>query len=161
MRVHRDITDFWESYCVQRSDQFLKLTQLLQVLVTRRYFAGGGSFQDVCGELIGVVQDRPLRSISSLLWGAFRCLIDINYRSNSTPYLLRITAFLTAWLLAVGTSLVRRAPILSENSSFVLSKVCLSHSLMCLDFHDYPRNDNNGKKVKINIKNAMQQTIDG
>ena len=38
--------------------------------------ASGGSFQDVCGELIGMGQNRPVQrpplSLSNLLWGAFR-----------------------------------------------------------------------------------------
>ena len=40
----------------------LKLTPLLHVsLVYTKVFASGGSFQDVCGELIGVGQNRPVQ----------------------------------------------------------------------------------------------------
>ena len=42
-----------EGYCDQQSDRFLKSTPLLQVLLIRKYFASGDSFQDVCLELIG------------------------------------------------------------------------------------------------------------
>ncbi|XP_041347232.1 uncharacterized protein LOC121367166, partial [Gigantopelta aegis] len=39
------------------------LTPLLQVLITLRYFASG-SFQDVCGELIGVDQSTVSRTVT-------------------------------------------------------------------------------------------------
>ena len=56
--------------CDQQSDWILRLTPPLQVLVIRRYFTSGASFQDVLGELIGVVHDRSVQSppfISNLL----------------------------------------------------------------------------------------------
>ena len=86
-RRHRDHNrQHWEVYCDQQSDRFLKLTPLLQVsLVTRRYFASNASFRDVCGELIGMVQDRPVQSplfISNLLLGAFRIFMIIQSREN-------------------------------------------------------------------------------
>ena len=42
-------------------------------------FASGGSFQDVCGELIGIGQNRPVQRppFSNLLWGAFRVSLII------------------------------------------------------------------------------------
>ena len=40
-------------------------------------------------------------------------------------------------------------PLPLAKTYFTLSKVCLSHPLMCLDFHTYPRNENRGEKVKI------------
>ena len=49
------------------------MTPLLRVLITRGYFASNGSFKDVCGELIGIVQDCPVQGppfIDKLLWGA-------------------------------------------------------------------------------------------
>ena len=44
-----------------------------------RVFASGGSFQDVCGELIGVGENRPVQRppLSYLLWGAFRIYLII------------------------------------------------------------------------------------
>ena len=44
----------WEGHSDQQSDRFLKLTPLLQVSLVKRY---------VCGELIGVGQDRPVQSL--------------------------------------------------------------------------------------------------
>ena len=80
-RRHRDHNyQHWEGYCEQQSNRFLKLIPLLQVLVARRYFANSGSFRDVCGELIGVVQDRPVQGppfISNRLWGTSRISIII------------------------------------------------------------------------------------
>ena len=60
-------------HCDQQSDRFLKLTPLLDVSSDTKVFASGGSFQDVCGELIGVGQNRPFRDLlnSNLLWRAF------------------------------------------------------------------------------------------
>ena len=40
--------------------------------------------------------------------------------------------------------------LLAKLFNFVLIKAYLSHPLMCLDFHDYLRNDNHGETVKIN-----------
>ena len=37
-----------------------------------------------------------------------------------------------------------------QNSYFVLITVCLSHPVMCLCLHDYPRSENRREKVKIN-----------
>ena len=59
---------------------FRKLTPLLQVLVTRKYFASGCSFPHVYGKLIGVVQDRLVYSPafnSNLLWGEIRIFMII------------------------------------------------------------------------------------
>ena len=52
---------YWQSYCHQQSDRFLKLTSLLQALVTQRYVSISVSFQDVYGELIWMVQNRPVQ----------------------------------------------------------------------------------------------------
>ena len=41
-------------------------------------------------------------------------------------------------------------PLPLTKLNFILSKICLSHPLMCLDFHIYPRNENRGEKAKIN-----------
>ena len=59
------------------------------------------------------------------LYGVFRCLNVDNEdtaRSNAT----------------------------SNQTYFGPSKVCLSHPLVCLDFHNYPRNENRREKVKSN-----------
>ena len=45
-----------------------------------KIFASVGSFQDVCGDLIGVGQDRPVQNppfIPNLLWTAFRIFLII------------------------------------------------------------------------------------
>ena len=45
-----------------------------------KVFASGGSFQDVCGELIGVGQNRPVQRLPFSLiffWGAFRMSLII------------------------------------------------------------------------------------
>ena len=83
-RGHRDHNrQQWEGYCEQRSDRFLKLTPVLQVLVTRRHLASGGSFQDVCGELIGVVQTEPPVylefSVGNVIYPT-----DIDFQNNPT-----------------------------------------------------------------------------
>ena len=63
--------------------------------------ASCNSFQDVCGKLIGVVQNRPVQSpssISNLLWGAFRYPTDIDFRSNHAPYFnLQRLSLPTCW----------------------------------------------------------------
>ena len=56
-----------------------------------KVLASGGSFQAICGQLIGVVQDRPVQSPpfvseANLLWKAFRYPTDIDFRSNQTEY---------------------------------------------------------------------------
>ena len=50
-----------------------------------KVFASDGSFQDVCGELIGVVLDRPVQSppfISNLLWGSVWGVLDYPRNEN-------------------------------------------------------------------------------
>ena len=108
---------------------------------------GRPTFQDVCGELIGVVQDRSVQSppyISDLLCGAFLYPADIDFRSNPNPG-LHFAASITVWLLTVNTSHVQR-PFFKHYSYFVLSKVCRSHPFTCLDFHDYSKNENQQRK---------------
>ena len=55
----------WEGHCNQQSDQFLKLTPLATEchcqLSNTKIFARGGSFQDMCGELRGTGQNRPVQ----------------------------------------------------------------------------------------------------
>ena len=56
--------------------------------------------------------------------------------------------------LIVGSEHIGRLQATSSDKTyFILSNVCPSHSLMRLDFHGYPRNENRGKKVK----NQQQQ----
>ena len=63
---------------------------LLQVLVTRRYFASEGNFQYVYGELVGMVKNRLVQSPpSNLLRGALRYPTYIDICSNPTPYFTR------------------------------------------------------------------------
>ena len=96
-------------------------------------------FEDVWGELIEVVQVRPLHSppfISNLLWVAYRYPTDNDFRRNLTSYL----------------TLRRMSNTTSSNTALTLfsANFCLSRPLMCLDVHEYPRNENRGEKVKIN-----------
>ena len=45
-----------------QSHRFLQLTLLLHVSLSyTKVFASGGSFQDVCGELIGMGENRPVQ----------------------------------------------------------------------------------------------------
>ena len=99
-----------EGYCDQQLNRFLKLTPLLQVLVTRRYFASCSS-QDVCSELTGAVQYRLVQSlpslqslqslISDLLWGALRYPTDFDFHGNPIP-LLRSSFYGVCHCLIVG-----------------------------------------------------------
>ena len=97
-----------------------------------KVFASGGSFQDVCGELIGVGQDRPSQRpslISNLLWGAFLHPTDIDFRSNLTP-LRHFAAVVTAWLLAVNTSVVQMPLPLTKRTLFSANFAC--RVLLCV-----------------------------
>ena len=105
-------------------------------------------FEDVWGELIEVVQVRPLKNppfISNLLWIAYRYPTDNDFRSNltSNDFRRNLTSYLTLRRLSNATS---------PNTALTLfsAKFCLSRPLMCLDVHEYPRNENRGEKVKIN-----------
>ena len=56
-----------------------------------KVLASGCSFQDVCGELIEVVHDRPVHSLpfiskTKLLSIAFHYPTDIDFRSNHGQY---------------------------------------------------------------------------
>ena len=89
-----------------------------------RVFASSCRFQDVCGEVIELVQDRP-PFISNLLWGAFRYPTDIDFHSDST------TAFVSESLLAVNTwhvqiPLLRKlVPSLSKFSAKFVFRILL------------------------------------
>ena len=66
----------WFGNCDQQSHRFLKLTPLLHVSLSYMVFASGGSFQDVCGELIGLGKIRPVQRplLSRTICGErFRC----------------------------------------------------------------------------------------
>ena len=61
-------------HCDQKSYRFMKFDT--SVACQSRYtkvFDSGGSFQNACGELIGVVQPRPVQRppLSNLLWAVF------------------------------------------------------------------------------------------
>ena len=68
-----------------------------------KVFASGGSYQDVCGELVGVVQDRPAQSPPLILtpspyfalWRSFRLIVGSEYiaRSNATSSNETLTLF--------------------------------------------------------------------
>ena len=52
--------------------------------------------------------------------------------------------------LIVGSEHIGRSHATSSDKTyFIRSKLCLSHPLMSLDFHDYETNKNLGEKVKI------------
>ena len=70
-----------------------------------KVLASGGSFKGVYGELIGVVQDRPVQRstfISNLLWEAFSYPTDIDFRSNP-----RTSLFGVCHCLVVGSEIHR------------------------------------------------------
>ena len=134
----------WKGHCGQQLDLFPILTPLLLVVVTRGYFARGGSVQEVCGVLIGMVQDRPAQSplfIANLLWGAFRYPQRhwLSQKSYQVLHTLRRLSLPDCWQWTHRTF---QCHFFWRNSYFVLS--------MCLDFHAYPRTENRGEKVKIN-----------
>ena len=55
------------------------------------------------------------------------------------------------FLLIVGSEHIGRSNVAFSNKSYlILSKVCLSYLRVCLDFHDYSRDENRGGKVVIN-----------
>ena len=96
--------------------------------------ASGDNFREVCGEVIVMGQDRPIQSpplISNLLWGAFCYPTDIDFRGNQTPYF-------TLWCLSLPDCWQRTHRTFkchffcNKNSHSVLSRVCLSHLLICL-----------------------------
>ena len=83
---------------------------------------------------------------------AFCYPTDIDFHCNFTLY-HNFTVFVTAWLLAVNISVVQM-PLPLTKLDFIFRKVCLSHPLICQDFHDYSRNKNRGEKVKNNKKSS-------
>ena len=68
-----------------------------------KVLASGGSFQAMYGELVGVIQDRPVQnppfiSKANLLWKEFHYPTDIDFRNNHTPYFaLRRFTLLDCW----------------------------------------------------------------
>ena len=97
------------------SDQTGSLTPVLQVLSTiRRMYLASGSFHDVCGELIRVVQDHSLQSplyVSNVLFG--ECFTTS--QSSTFTVVLPHTSFCTAF----GTAKVYAAKKIT--SSFATS----------------------------------------
>ena len=78
----------------------------------------------------------------------FRYPTDIDFHRNPIPFFtLRRSSLLDCWQWIHRTF---KCHFFWQNSYFDLRKVCLSHPLMCLDFHDYPRDENCGGKVQIN-----------
>ena len=108
-RRHRDHNrQYWEVYCYQQPHWCLKSRPLLKVLVARSYFSIGGGYQNMCGELIGMVQDRPVRSppfIFIFLLGAF---------CHPTLTLAVILPRSSLWLLAVKTSHIQMPLFLTK-----------------------------------------------
>ena len=98
----------------------------------------------MCGELIGVGQNRP----------AQRPPLPLTFCGER----FATTQTLTFAVIVPRTVTFRRSSLFvgcskatsSYKTYFILSKVCFSQPLMCLDFHDYPRNENRREKVTIN-----------
>ena len=107
---------------------------MLQVsLVTWRYFASGGSYQEVCGELNSVVQDRPVQSppfISSLLLGAFRYPTDGDFRSNPTSYFI----YDVCPRLLFGSERIERSNATFSNKTLSLSHQSLPFTFSCVSW---------------------------
>ena len=97
-----------------------------------------------------MVQNRPVQSrpfISNLSWGAFRYPTDIDFRSNHTPkFTLQRLSLPDFWQWTHSSF---KGRFFKQNSYFARGKVCLWPIPMCLEFHDYPRNENRGEKVQI------------
>ena len=149
-----------------------------------KVFTSGGTFQDVCCELIGMGQNRPVQRpplsltfcgehVSTPQTLAVTVILPhtVTLQCLSLPYcwqwtcLYHFSVFVTALLLAVNMSVslysvchclivgsehVCHSNATSSDKTYcILSKLCLSHPLMCLNFHGYPRNENRREKVKI------------
>ena len=115
----------------QQSDRFLKLTPLVQVSCTK-VFSSGGSFQDVCGELLGVVQDHPVQSPpftsrAKLLWIAFRYPADIDFRSNHIPY---TSLYGICRCLIVGSEYIARSNATYSNKTLTLFSAKLAFRIL-------------------------------
>ena len=83
---------------------------------------------------------------SNLLWGVFHYPTYIDFHSSPTPYFpLQHMSLPACWQWIHCT--FQCHSFCWENSEFVLSKVCLSHPLMCLD--------------KSTTKISVQQTTNG
>ena len=107
-----------------------------------KVLASGGSFQDVCGELIEVVQDRPVQNpklISNLLWGAFRYPTYTDFRISDTRL------YGVCPCLIVGSEHIARSHATSSNKPLTLFSAMVVFRilfLVCVDFNRYPRNEN-------------------
>ena len=112
----------------------------------------GGSCQDVCGELIGVGQNRPVQRppLSVTFCG------DRYATTQSLTFIVTLPRIVNllcsslpdSWNAHIG----RSNPTSCNNTYFILSKVCLSSPLIHMNFDDYPTNENRGEK-----KNQDQQ----
>ena len=109
-------------------------------------------FKDSCGELIGMGENRLVQRPLSLTvcWEWFAYLQTLTF-----AVILPCAVFYgVCHCLIVGSEHIGRSHATSSDKTyFILSNVCPSPSLMCLDFHGYPTNENRGK----NVKNQQQQ----
>ena len=106
-------------------------------------FASGSSFQDAYrGELIGVGQNRSFRRPGE-------CPTTPQTFSVFLPRTVTLRrSSQSVCLLAVNTSVLKMPHPLTKLNSFP-AKFAF-RTFMCLDFHNYPRTENRGEKVKIN-----------
>ena len=84
------------------------MTPLLLVSLVTRRLSPVVVVSKMCGELIGVGQNALLRDLL-YVWpsvGSVSLPTDSGCRSNPTPY-RHFTEFVTAWLLAMNTSVVQ------------------------------------------------------
>ena len=112
-----------------------------------KVLASGTSFQDVCGELIGVVQVRPVQSptfIPNLLWAAFRYPTD--------------TDIDIAILLAVNTSQVRMSLLVTKLTLFSAKSVF--RILLCAWISILIQELKIAKKKSKSANSSMQQATD-
>ena len=113
-----------------------------------KIFASGGSFQDVCDELIGVGQNRPVQRPSLFLTfcGERFAISQTMTFAVILPrtVTLRQSLLPDCWNERIGRSNASKKK--PKNSSFIFRKLCLSYPVMCLDFHDYTRNEIAEKK---------------
>ena len=104
----------------------------------------------MCGELIGMGQNCPVqRPPLSLTFCGKR--FTTTQTSTFAEVLSCTVTLRNHHCLIFGSEHISCSNATSCNKTdFILSKVCLLHTLKCLDFHDYPSNENRGEELKNN-----------
>ena len=114
------------------------------------YFASG-SFQDVCVELIRVVQGRLFQSppfISNLLRRAFRYPRGIDVCCHTSFF----TVFVTAWVLAMNKIAHSKATSSKKNLTSFSSKFAFCALLCVLIFYFHLKNEKSRRKSQNHLQ---------